>query len=76
MRTRPAAGAAISIAAFSVSISSTGSSASTGAPSSLSHCTITPSVTDSPSCGMRISDAMAQAASACSRIAFSSAWCT
>src|SRR5262245_4724539 len=58
MRSTPARSAGISRLALSVSSSSSGSSAATRSPSFFSHCTITPSVTDSPRVGMRTSTAI------------------
>src|SRR5256886_13720006 len=57
MLRRPAVSACTSMAAFSVSSSSTTSSASTGAPSSFSQRTSVASLMDSPSGGIRISTA-------------------
>src|SRR5205823_10565898 len=50
----PAIGAGTSVAALSVSISSSISSASTVSPSLLSQATMVPSETVSPSCGIRM----------------------
>ncbi len=51
----PAAGAGTSIVTFSVSSSTSGSSAATTSPGCLNHFPIVASVTDSPSVGTRIS---------------------
>src|SRR5256885_16861559 len=59
MRGRPAVSACTSMAAFSVSSSSTTSSASTCAPSSFSQRTSIASLMDSPSGGIRILTATA-----------------
>src|SRR5437763_7849688 len=54
----PADGAGTSTVTLSVSSSTRGSSAFTASPSCLNHCATVASVTDSPSCGTRISFAM------------------
>src|SRR5437899_11188130 len=64
MRSTPARSAGSSMLALSVSSSSRMSSGLTASPSCFAQRTMTPSVTDSPSVGMRTSNAMPPSASA------------